>query len=1000
MSAAFRTATGGRIDRTKQLAFTFDGVRMIGHPGDTLASALTANGVRLIARSFKYHRPRGLVAAGSEEPNALVTVIRDDGRTTPNLAATTVELYDGLVAVSQNRWPSLKWDVGALNDLFSPIFVSGFYYKTFMWPRSFWQKVYEPRIRAAAGFGEAPKAADPDRYANRFAHCDVLVIGAGPTGLAAARAAAEAGVRVILCDENPELGGSLLADPSATIDGEPGAAWAAAIAADLAARETVTLLTRTTAFGYYQDNMVGLLERVTDHLTDPPDHLPRERLWQVRAKRVVIAAGALERPLVFPENDRPGIMLADAARTFLARHGVAAGSRAVVFTATDSAYAAAIEAKAAGVSVALVADLRREASPAAAAARAAGIRVDLATTIEATSGGLSVESVRLARIAPNGSIAPGETVACDLVLHSAGFTPTVHLFSQSRGKLRFDAARGVFLPGEPHEDAVCAGACNGAETLAAALAEGHAAGATSARAATGAEVAARAYEAEGLAIEIGGHFGEVPHGRDASRVKCFVDLQHDVTAKDIRLATREGFRSIEHVKRFTTTGMATDQGKSSNMNALAVAAATMGLDVPQVGLTTFRRPYTPVSFGAFAGVNRGDLFDPIRRTPSHHAATALGAPFEDVGLWKRAWWFPRDGEDRHAAVARECRTVRETFGVFDASTLGKIEVVGPDAAEFLNRMYVNPFLKLGVGRCRYGILCRDDGFVYDDGVVGRIAEDRFHVTTTTGGAPRVLAMMEDYLQTEWPELDVWATSTTEQWAVVAVQGPKAREVIAPLVAGVDLSTAALPHMSVAECRILGLPGRLFRVSFTGELGYELNVPAEYGAALWDAVLARATALGGCAYGTETMHVLRAEKGYIIVGQDTDGTLTPADAGLGWAVGRTKPDFVGKAGMARPDLVGPHRKEIVGLLPDDPKCVLDEGAQITADAHPAKGAHALGHVTSAYWSENVGRGIALAMIEGGRSRMGTKLHVPMPAGPIAVTVVDPVFWDKEGKRLDG
>mgnify|MGYP001765265694 FL=1 len=1000
MSASFRTAAGGRIDRTKRLSFSFDGVAYSGHPGDTLASALLANGVRLMARSFKYHRPRGVVTAGSEEPNALVTVIRDDGRTTPNLAATTVELYDGLVAVSQNRWPSLKWDIGAINGLFAPIFVSGFYYKTFMWPKSFWKKVYEPQIRAAAGFGEAPKAADPDRYVNRFAHCDVLVIGAGPAGLAAAGAAAEAGARVILCDENPEFGGSLLTDASATIDGEPGAAWVAAVVADLAARPNVTLLTRTTAFGWYQDNMVGLLERVTDHLADPPTPLPRERLWQVRAKRAVIAAGALERPLVFPENDRPGIMLADAARTYLSRHGVAAGSRAVVFTATDAAYAAALAAKAAGVNVVLVADLRREASPAAEAARASGIRVDLATTIEATSGGRSVESVRLARIAPNGSVSPGETVACDLVLHSAGFTPTVHLYSQSRGKLRWDDARGVFLPGEPHEDVTCAGACNGAETLAACLDQGHAAGAAAARAAGGAEVAPRTCAASGLSIEIGGHLGEVPHGRDASRVKCFVDLQHDVTAKDVRLAVREGFRSIELVKRFTTTGMATDQGKASNMNALAVAAAAMGLDVPEVGLTSFRRPYTPVSFGAFAGVNRGDLFDPIRRTPSHEAAAALGAPFEDVGLWKRAWWFPRGDEDRHAAVARECRTVRESVGVFDASTLGKIEVVGPDAAEFLNRMYVNPFLKLGVGKCRYGILCRDDGFVYDDGVVGRIAADRFHVTTTTGGAPRVLAMMEDYLQTEWPELDVWLTSTTEQWAVVAVQGPKAREVIAPLVEGVDLAAAAFPHMSVAECRIMGLPGRLFRVSFTGELGFELNVPATYGAALWDALLARALDLGGCAYGTEAMHVLRAEKGYVIVGQDTDGTLTPADAGLGWAVGKAKADFVGKAGMARPDLTGPHRKEIVGLLPDDPKCVLEEGAQITAEAYPAKGTHALGHVTSAYWSENVGRGIALAMIEGGRSRMGTKLHVPMPTGPITVTVVDPVFWDKEGKRLDG
>lgn len=999
MTAPFRTSQGGRIDRSKPLDFTFDGKTYRGFQGDTLASALLANGVRLLGRSFKYHRPRGLVAAGTEEPNALVTVFRDAGRSTPNLPATAVELHQGLQAESQNRWPSLKWDVSALNDLFSPLFVSGFYYKTFMWPKSFWKKVYEPQIRAAAGFGKAPKAPDPDRYANRHAHCDVLVVGAGPAGLAAAVAAAEAGARVILCDENADLGGSLLADPNAEIEGRAGKDWVGDIVMNLALKDNVTVLPRTTAFGYYQDNAVGLLERVTDHMSDPASHLPRERLWQVRAKQVVICAGALERPLVFPENDRPGIMLADAARTYLNRWGVAAGRRAVAFTATDSAYAAALDLKAAGVDVAVIADLRATASPAAEAARAAGLRVELSTTINATYGKLAVDKVQLARVSPGGAVAPTETVACDLVLHSAGFTPTVSLFSQSRGKLVYDEARGVFLPGKAHEDNFCAGACNGTADLGAVLDEGYAMGVAAARAAGLRPLGVKTFAASGTPIEIGGCFGEVPHARDATRVKCFVDIQHDVTAKDIRLATREGFRSIEHVKRFTTTGMATDQGKSSNMNALAVAAGHMGVPVPKVGLTTFRRPYTPVSFGAFAGSNRGDLFDPVRKTATHDSVAPLVGDFENVGLWKRAWWFPKAGEDMHAAVARETKTVREAVGIFDASTLGKIEVVGPDAAEFLHRMYVNPFLKLGVGKCRYGILTRDDGFVYDDGVIGRIAPDRFHVTTTTGGAPRVLAMMEDYLQTEWPDLDCWLTSTTEQWAVVAIQGPKAREIVAPFIEGLDISNAGFPHMSVAECRIMGLPGRLFRVSFTGELGYELNVPADYGKALWDALHPRVIEAGGCAYGTETMHVLRAEKGYIIVGQDTDGTLTPDDAGVGWAVGKAKADFVGKAGMARPDLTRPDRKQIVGLVAADPKTVLEEGAQVTAQQTPAKGTHALGHVTSAYWSSVLDRGIALAVVEGGRARMGETLWIPMPNGSISVTVVDPVFYDKEGKRLD-
>jgi sarcosine oxidase, subunit alpha len=995
MSGPFRLPSGGRIDRGRPLRFTFDGKSYSGLAGDTLASALLANGVHLVGRSFKYHRPRGIMTAGSEEPNALVGVGSREDRYTPNLRATQVELYDGLVARSQNRWPSLRFDVGSINELFAPLLTAGFYYKTFMWPNAAWKALYEPIIRRAAGLGRVPEKPDADRYTQVYAHCDVLVVGAGPAGLASALSAASSGARVIVCDEQLEMGGSLLSETAAMIDGKAASDWLKESLAQLAARPNVTLMPRTTAFGWYPHNFLGLCERVTDHRHVSDTRLPRERLWQVRAKEVVLATGAIERPLVFPDNDRPGIMMAEAARAYVNRFGVKPGSRALVFAACDSAYRAALDLKAAGLDVAMIADLRETVDSAwLARARATGIDVRTGAFVSGTSGRLRIEAAQIAT--PAGGAR--ETIACDLLLMSGGFTPSVHLFSQSRGKLAYDETTQAYLPGVSVERERSVGACCGLYGLDQVLNHGSAGGAAAAMAAGFDNARSVTFVVAADPIDGGGFVGEIPNKDRASRQRAWIDFQNDVTAKDIALAVREGFRSIEHVKRYTTTGMATDQGKTSNMNALALVSRAIDVPIPQVGLTTFRPPYTPTTFGIFAGQARGELFDPVRKTPIHDWAVAQGAVFEDVGLWKRAHYFPRAGEDMVAAVARECKATRQAVGIFDASTLGKIEIVGKDAAEFMNRMYTNAWTRLEPGRLRYGVMLREDGFVMDDGVVGRMAPDRFHVTTTTGGAARVLAMMEDYLQTEWPDLDVWLTPTTEQWAVIAVQGPLAREALAPLVEGFDLSREAMPHMSVREGRICGVPTRLFRVSFTGELGFEVNVSAGFGRMVWEAIFAAGQAHGITPYGTETMHVLRAEKGYIVVGQETDGTVVPDDVGLGWAVGKTKRDFVGKRSLSRASMLAGDRKQMVGLLTIDPWIRLEEGAQIVADASEPIPMTMIGHVTSSYWSATLDRSIALALIRGGRARIGERLNVAMPSGPIAVELVDPVFYDPEGSRI--
>ena len=997
MSNLFRTPAGGRIDRTRPLSFSFDGRVMSGFAGDTLASALIANGVHLVARSFKYHRPRGILSAGSEEPNALVHIDRGGGRSTPNLRATQVELYDGLCATSQNRWPSLSFDLGAAADRLAPLLPAGFYYKTFMGPRLLgvrtWRRLFEPIIRRSAGLGRASSAPDPDRYANRFAHCDVLVVGAGAAGLAAALAAAKTGACVMICDEQSELGGSLLCEADALVEGKRAQEWLTDALAALRTNERVSLLSRTQAFGYFADNFLALVQSVTDHLPPSCDQaLPRERLWQVRAREVVLATGAIERPLVFANNDRPGIMLANAARTYVMRYGARPGTRALVVTAHDSAYAAAEELKRAGVEIALVADLRPDpGEEVVSKARKNGTRVEPGTTVLDTAGRLRLSNVTIGHMADDAVSNARERLDVDLVLMSAGWTPSVHLFSQSRGTIKFAPSLGAYVPDRSVQRERSAGACRGIFALSQVVEDGYRAGAQAAQAAG----FRPARDIGNVSIPLPAtDAGAVPACSTAG--KAFVDFQNDVTVQDLTIATREGFRSIEHVKRYTTTGMGTDQGKTSNVNVLSIVSEQLGKTIADVGLTTFRMPYTPVSFGALAGMGRGPLFEPVRTTPMHGWAVEHGAVFENVGLWKRAHYFARESEDMHAAVRRECRTVRARVGIFDASTLGKIEIVGGGAAQFLDRMYVNAWSTLASGRCRYGIMLNEAGFVFDDGVVGRLAPNRFHVTTTTGGAARVLAFMEDYLQTEWPDLDAWLTSVTDQWAVIAIQGPRAREVVAPFVSGIALDS--LPHMGVQRGSICGVECRLFRVSFTGELGFEINVPADYGRAVWEALFPAVEQLGGCAYGTETMHVLRAEKGYIIVGQDTDGTVTVGDLGLDSTVGKAKRDFVGKRSLALPDLTRSGRRQLVGLLTADGKTQLEEGGQVTGGPNPTGRTPALGHVTSSYWSEALGRPIALGLVEDGRSRVGNRLYVAMPGGGVAVDLVACVFFDLAGERL--
>jgi len=995
-----RTPEGGRIDRGRRLRFRFDGRAYWGHPGDTLASALLANGVALVGRSFKYHRPRGIVSAGPEEPNALVR-LRRGGRAEPNVRATVIELFDGLEAESQNRWPSLTHDLGIVNDWLSPLFPAGFYYKTFMWPPGFWM-LYEWAIRRVAGLGRAPEAADPDGYDHAHAHCDVLVVGGGPAGLAAAQRAARTGARVILADEGSELGGALLGTKE-RLDGRPAMAWVEAVLTELAGAAEVSLLPRTTVVGYHDHNFLTLVERVADHLAEPAACQPRRRLWQVRARQVVLATGAIERPLVFADNDRPGIMLAGAARAYVNRYGVRPGSRAVVVTNNDSAYAAAVDLAAGGIEVAALADLRAEVSgDIAVKLEERGIELLAGYTPTAVEGGTRLRAVELMRLDAEGKLTSGpeRRIDCDLLAVSGGWNPTVHLHSQSGGRLAFDTTLAAFLPSEGGQACRIVGAAAGRFGLAECLVDGAEAGLAAAAAAGVRRKgrAARVPKPEARAAVTPPRWLWLLPG-PRPKAKRFVDLQSDVTVDDLQLAVREGYRSIEHVKRYTTTGMGTDQGKLGNVGALGVVAASLGQELGQVGTTTFRPPYTPVTFGAIAGRHRGPLLQPVRRTPMQGWHEQHGAVFEPVGQWLRPRYYPRPGEGMAEATSREVEATRTCLGVLDASTLGKIDIQGPDAAEFLNRIYTNGWSRLGIGRCRYGLMLHEDGMIFDDGVTTRLAENRFHMTTTTGNAAAVLAWLENWLQTEWPELRVYCNSVTEHWAVISVSGPHARRLMQDLGGDIDYGGEAFPYMSVRQGRVAGMPARVFRISFTGELSFEINVPACYGLAMWQAVMRAGAPYGITPFGTEAMHVLRAEVGFIIVGQETDGTVTPIDLGLEAMVSAAK-DFIGKRSLARADTSRADRRQLVGLLTDEAALVVPEGAQVVERAEAKPQVPPLGHVTSSYYSPSVGRSIALGLVARGGERHGERVFLAWEDRRVPVTIGPPRFFDLDGSRARG
>ncbi len=996
----YRVKKTDYVDQTNRISFKFNGKTYFGFKGDTLASALLSNGIHLVGRSFKYHRPRGIMTCGSEEPNAICQINPGTDLTEPNVRATEIELYEGLEASSQNCWPNVNFDIGGINNFISPFIPAGFYYKTFMWPKSFWKNIYEPLIRKSAGLGKSPTLADPDLYDHKHIHCDVLVIGGGISGIIAAKIAAKSGSNTILIDDKNTLGGSTIFQNNENfkINDEISKDWLFKEIEELKKLKNLTIKTRTSVAAYHSYNYLLAKENLTDFLSkNNKTSNIRQRLWKIRSNKVIIASGAIERPLVFNNNDRPGIILASSVNKYLNFYGVICGENNFVFTNNDSAYETALSLFEKGIQIIII-DIRKKSnSKIVKRVEKLGIDIYWNSTVTNTFGYRKLNSIEIMNLSEDGSNVIGKKikVKCDCLAISGGWTPMVHMHTQSGGKLNFRESDQVFLPKELGSEHINVGSCNGDFELDDIIKN------------TNEKVKSllnlKETEFEKTYVSCTKELDKrniwlLPNKITLGKTKSFIDFQNDSTAKDIKLALREGFRSIEHVKRYTTTGMATDQGKLSNMHALGIIAETAGVKMGTLGTTTFRPPFTPLTFGAIVGRNVGQFFDITRRTSIHEWHIKNNAKFENVGQWKRPWYYPKENENMYQSVQRESKAARVSAGILDASTLGKIDIQGSDASEFLNRVYTNAWSKLAIGKCRYGLMLNEDGMVYDDGVTTRLGENHFLMTTTTGGAANVLSKLEDYLQTEWPELDVFLTSVTDQYSTASICGPNSKKILMKLFPNVNFNDDDFPHMSFKNSTINNINCRIMRISFTGELSYEINIDAKYGKSLWEKCVDVGKDYNITPYGTETMHLLRAEKGFIIVGQDTDGTMTPIDLQMDWIVSKKKYDFIGKRSLYRSDTIREDRKQLVGLLTEDPKEILEEGAQIVSDISK-KPVEMLGHVTSSYFSPNLNKSIALAVVRNGKKMKGQKLIVPMENKNINVIVSDSIFLDKENKRLN-